>query len=696
MKLLLQQACKARYVAALLLFLTAAPAAAVQRLVLTVGRVSSPLAALHGGKVIIHLAPSGPISLEVRADTLLLRKPGLAPLRQVTLTCATVDLGRPLFACDGGRLSAHAGTGLLKARLSADYDPASRALHFAASRIPLAAGQVQLTGTVRRGTWGLTAKAVRIDLTKAAQLLRPWLALPTGDSIEGHLDASIAATNLPVLTAGLTARTTGFGFSNGPGTVAGQQLDASLTGTMRRSGRRLMLGLTVHGLQGQALIGPALLNLAAHPLTLSARLTREGTGPVEVSSLDVAQRGVIDARAQGIVALSPHPAIETARVDVTRLIFPGAYASYLQMQLAASAQGSISSSGELSGKAWISRDAITRVDVAVRDFGFDDPVAQLFVRHATGAIHWAATSGGSVPRSHIGWTQVGAYGLAGGPAKLTFLAWKHNFALLGGNARLPVLNGAILIHTLVGRNLGLPQATFDFDADITPISMPRLCRAFGWPIMNGQLSGHIPLVRYRHHELTFDGNLVARVFDGTITGRHIRLKHPLGKWPQLTADVEARGLDLGMVTHTFAFGSMTGRVDADIRGLQLFDWSPVAFDARLYTMPGDRSAHLINQKAITRIAALGGAGGAVTAALESGVLRFFHTFHYRRLAIGCRLRNQVCRMSGVGPAPDGGYYLVQGSWVPQLNIIGNVRRVNWPMLLTEIRQGISARGIKVK
>jgi hypothetical protein len=696
MKLLLQQARKARDVAALLLLLTPAPAGAVQRLVLTVSRVSSPLAALRGGEVIIHLDPSRPASLAIRAGTLRVHKPGVPPLRRLTLTCATADLGRPLFACHGGRLTALAGTVALEARLSAGYDPLARTLHVTASRIPLAGGQVQLTGTARPGTWGLTAEAFHLDLAKAMQLVRPWFALAAGDTVGGHLDTRITLTNLPVLTAGLTARATDLGFSNGPGTVVGQQLSASLAGTLQRSGGRLTVGLTVHGVKGQALIGPALLNLTAHPLALTARLTRDGTGPVDVSSLDLAQRGVVDARAQGILALNPHPGIESARVELTRLIFPGAYTSYLQIRLAANAQGTISSSGELSGEAWISRDAITRVDLQVRDFGFEDPVARLFVRHANGEVHWAATAGGSVPRSHLGWSRLGAYGLAGGPARLTFLVWKRNFALLGGTGRLPVLNGAILIHTLVGRNLGLPQATFDFDADLTPISMPRLCRAFGWPIMNGQLSGHIPLVRYRHHELTFDGNLVARVFDGTITGRHIRLQHPLGRWPQLRADVEARGLDLGMVTHTFAFGSMTGRVDADIRGLQLFDWSPVAFDARLYTMPGDRSAHLINQKAITRIAALGGAGGAVTAALESGVLRFFHTFHYRRLAIGCRLRNQVCRMSGVGPAPDGGYYLVQGSWVPQLNIIGNVRRVNWPMLLTEIRQGISARGIKVK
>ena len=81
--------------------------------------------------------------------------------------------------------------------------------------------------------------------------------------------------------------------------------------------------------------------------------------------------------------------------------------------------------------------------------------------------------------------------------------------------------------------------------------------------MNGAVAVDIPLVRYRNRELTFDGDLVAKVFDGTITGSHIVLKNPLGPWPSLSADVLARGLDLDLVTHTFAFGSMTGRINVD-------------------------------------------------------------------------------------------------------------------------------------
>jgi hypothetical protein len=363
--------------------------------------------------------------------------------------------------------------------------------------------------------------------------------------------------------------------------------------------------------------------------------------------------------------------------------------------LATTELGTLQTSGEAVGSIDITRDTISRLDCSLRDINFTDPEARVLVQHADGDIHWVAVPGAAVAASYVAWQRAAAYDLSGGPVRLRFVTWQHNFALLGGDTRLPVFDGAVIVHTLVGRDLGTSQAKVDFDADVTPISMPRLSKALGWPVMSGDVSGHIPLVRYRDRELTFDGDLVAKVFDGTITGSHIVLKNPLGPWPSLSADVFARGLDLDLVTHTFAFGSITGRIDVDVRGLQLFDWSPVAFDARLYTTPGDRSAHLVSQNAVTRIASLGGAAGAVKAALESGVLKFFHTFHYDRIGIGCRLRNEVCGMSGAGSAPGGGYYLIKGSGLPRLDIIGNVRRVDWPRLIGQIEEGMRDRDIVV-
>ena len=691
MKLPLQPA---RWALCPLLIAIATPAHAIDQVTLTVQRARAPTALLSGGQVVLRLTAAG-LSLEARAASARVQRAGIPLLHRVEFACAQLRIGQPV-ACRGGHFAATAGSlGPLHGTVSGDYDPRTGALQVRAGHIAVAGGDIRFAALLHAGRWQVTADASHVELAQAARLARPWFSLPPGDTLAGAISLQVSATNQPTLDMRFAASSTDLNFSNGPGTVVSQRLSASLHGTLAQRSGGLAGVLTVDGSGGQALAGPVYLDLAAHPVHLRLQASGHGTGALEVSRADLRERGVIDAHGSALLTLGARPAVRSAHVTLTRLTFPGAYTSFLQMPLAASALGSLRSSGWASGSLTLRAGHIERINAALHGLDFEDPAAGLSIADASGAFHWTLASGVAVPRSQLSWRALGLYGLTGGPAHLTFLAWNHNFALLGGNARLPVFNGAIIVHTLVGRDLGTPHAKLDFDADLTPISMPLLCKAFGWPIMNGQLYGHIPLVQYRRHVLKFDGDLVAHVFDGVITGSHIELDDPLGKWPQLYADVKARALDLGMVTHTFAFGSMTGRIDADISGLKLFDWSPVAFDARLYSMPGDRSPHRISQKAVTRIAAFGGGGGEVAAALESGVLQFFKTFHYRRLAIGCRLRNEVCHMSGVRPSDDGGYYLVEGSWLPRLDIIGNVRRVNWPQMLSQIKQGISSGGMKV-
>jgi len=160
--------------------------------------------------------------------------------------------------------------------------------------------------------------------------------------------------------------------------------------------------------------------------------------------------------------------------------------------------------------------------------------------------------------------------------------------------------------------------------------------------------------------------------------------------------VIARRLDLELVTSTFSIGSITGRLDADLKGLELFNWSPVAFDARLYTPPGDRSKHRISQRAVENIGSIGGGGAGVTAALSSGFLRFFDDFNYDRLGLSCRLENNVCAMNGVAPAPNGGYYLVKGKGLPRIDVIGSSRRVDWPRLVQQLIAATKSGGPTVQ
>ncbi|HVC31055.1 MAG TPA: hypothetical protein VND24_07700 [Steroidobacteraceae bacterium] len=683
-------------------------AMAVDRLVLTVGRVASPVAALDGVRLSLDLARGGGTAatgakdsgerprIEARIARVQVRRPGVPALDDLRLSCGSVALGPPDFACRDGQLAARVSAlGPLSAAMSASFEPGSHTWKVDATGVPLAAGRARLAGVLRPGGWSLEVRAAGVDLERAARIARLWASLPAGYALSGHADVQVEVDDRSALTLTVGAQSADLDLTNGPGTVVAQRVAASLSGTLVRRNGRLALEASMRGSSGQALAGPVLLDFGANPLTLDARLQRSGNGPIIVSRLALEQRNLVRAQAWGVLQPDPHPEISSGHLRIASLRFPAAYTSYLQLALATTELGSLQTSGTAVGAIDIVDDAITRLDCSLHDVNFADPGTRLLMQHASGDIHWAAAPGAALAQSEVSWKRAAADGLSGGPVRLRFAAWQHNFALLGGNTRLPVLDGAVIVHTLVGRDLGTPGAQVDFDADVTPISMPRLSKAFGWPAMSGEVSGHVPLVRYRHRDLTFDGDLVARVFDGTITGSDIVLKNPLGPFPRLSANVLARGLDLDLVTHTFAFGSMTGRVDADVRGLQLFDWSPVAFDARLYTMPGDRSPHRISQNAVTRIAGLGGAAGAVTAALESGVLRFFHTFHYGRIGIGCRLRNEVCTMSGVTPAPDGGYYLVKGSGLPRLDIIGNVHRVDWPRLVGQVAQGMREHDVVV-
>jgi hypothetical protein len=251
-------------------------------------------------------------------------------------------------------------------------------------------------------------------------------------------------------------------------------------------------------------------------------------------------------------------------------------------------------------------------------------------------------------------------------------------------ARIPVLDGALDLESFRIRNAGQPTVAFIIDATIQPISVRQLCNAFGWPEFGGKLSGQISKLRVRQSVATLGTTLQAQVFDGTVKISDLRLEQPFSKWPRFYSTIGLQNLDLALVTSAFSFGGITGRLSGDIKGLELFNWSPVAFDARLYTPPDDRSRHRISQRAVENIGSIGGGGAGVTAALSSGVLRFFDDFNYDRLGFSCRLENDVCHMEGVAPAPNGGYYLVKGKGLPRIDVIGGARRVDWPRLVQQL------------
>jgi hypothetical protein len=140
-------------------------------------------------------------------------------------------------------------------------------------------------------------------------------------------------------------------------------------------------------------------------------------------------------------------------------------------------------------------------------------------------------------------------------------------------------------------------------------------------------------------------------------------------------------MDLALLTKTFSFGDMQGRLDGDVQGLELSGKQPVKFDARFYSSPGSYPKK-ISQRAVQNISALGGAGAA--AAIQRSFLRFFEVFNYQAIALSCKLRRGICEMGGVEEAQSG-YVMVKGSGIPSITVLGYNRKVGWKELLERVQ-----------
>ncbi|MDP1636443.1 MAG: hypothetical protein Q8L69_17390, partial [Gallionellaceae bacterium] len=176
-------------------------------------------------------------------------------------------------------------------------------------------------------------------------------------------------------------------------------------------------------------------------------------------------------------------------------------------------------------------------------------------------------------------------------------------------------------------------------------------------------------------------------FDGGIIVHQLRLMDPFGKERRFIAEVTARNLDLGMLTRTFAFGSIEGRFDADLHDLEMQNWQPLRFDARIASSEGEYPRSL-SIGALKDITALGEAGEPK--ALERVPERSGFSFGYDRIGLSCALRNGVCLLDGVAREGEG-VVLMRGSGIPSVSIIGYNRRIDWEALVARFREVIAGR-----
>jgi hypothetical protein len=81
--------------------------------------------------------------------------------------------------------------------------------------------------------------------------------------------------------------------------------------------------------------------------------------------------------------------------------------------------------------------------------------------------------------------------------------------------------------------------------------------------------------------------------------------------------------------------------------------------------------------------------------LSTGFLRFFESFSYEAFALGCRLENDICQMSGLDEREQG-YAILRGRGLPRIDVVGFAHRVSWSALVEQLAGIMESEGPEVR
>jgi len=629
---------------------------------LQVERLSAAAGSAEGLQLRVREQEDGGLALHLQVREASL--PALAQsLRDIEWSCTSPRLpglcegplrlgGRP-----AGRLSLDLAT-----LVSADWRQDGRRLHLQQQG---GRWQVELTRIPLR--WLETLGQARFGLLLNAGEASGRVQLPA----TGHADWRAEL------------RLAGVGFDSPDGTRAAAGVAGRL-GIESRGGQFL---LRAHWEAGEALFAPFYLQAPAEGIAIAARFATTAAG------LDLRHFEWRDGerlQLQGRARPTPEGQAPGLRLEARSGDLGGLASTYLGGVLGPAGLGDLALHGQ--GRIHFESDSAGLVQFDLHLLAADarDPRGRFALEGLSGGLHWSRH--GTV-ESGLRWHSAALYGIALDPAALAFRSHAGRLELKAP-AAIGLLGGGLTLTQLTWQpaQSGAAAST-RFGLALHGIDLAVLSRQFGWPPFEGQLSGNLPEASYTDGRLVFSGGLRMDLFGGAVRIDDLALERPFGVAPSLAADLRFDDIDLAPLTRAFGFGEITGRLDGRIRNLRLLDWTPVAFDARLLSdrhWPGRRR---ISQRAVQDISALG--GGGLAAGLQTRLLRAFDDFGYERIAIGCVLRDHVCRMSGIARRGEG-FLIVQGRGLPRLEVVGFRRDVDWPTLVQRLQGATRPGGIRIE
>jgi hypothetical protein len=360
------------------------------------------------------------------------------------------------------------------------------------------------------------------------------------------------------------------------------------------------------------------------------------------------------------------------KVNDLNYLYKGFLASYVEIK----GIDDLLISGRSKGQLLVEDTKIIQASINLVETNIDIESKKIILKNFAADMNWH--NNGEWLSSKLQWDNIL---LAGMPIKKSEMNLKSVGQQLKvqNNTNLPLFDGSILINELWLQDLFSPEISIDFDGELKPISIALITKKMGWPIMNGVISGKIPGMKKKGQSIKFDGFLDLKVFDGTMQISDLAIERLFGIAPVIAADINFQNLNLQQITSTFDFGEITGLIAGYVKGLRITNWKADRLDAYVHSVKTKGIKQTISQRAIDNISSIGGIQGA----LSRSFLRFFDYFNYKKIGIGCKLRNAICEMSGIKNVKNG-YQLIEGRGLPSINILGYRNYIDWEIFLDRL------------
>ena len=554
-------------------------------------------------------------------------------------------------------------------------------------QLKLADGIANLELKKEQGLWTGKLDTKNVSLVKVSKSMPTYSGRVSSGKLDGVLILSGTDESIEKIQGDLSI--TELGFSNDESTIVGEKAYLNLGFESQRFRSLWQTQFNSTSYKGELYFDPVFIDANENARDLYGRVDWQiGSNKILVKEFHIEDPLSMHIVLSTEIDFDENAVIEPIQIKVNYAFFPNIYDIYIQPFLLDTNAADLKTNGSLSGEILIDAKRVVQADLNIKYISMIDNQNRFSLLNLNGNLGWGSLYANK--NYFISFDNVDLYKLNIGESHFAF-SNQYDSLVLTQPSRVPLLDGSINIEKFEIYGPGKAEQSATMDISLTPVSMSKLSTKLGWPEMNGNLAGYAPNLVYKKGDIKVGGALLVRGFGGTTTIHDLYAEDLFSLTPKLSADIELKNLDLKSLTETFSFGEITGKMNGKIDDIKFVSWSPVQFDAWFGTPENDHSRHRISQTAVDNLTQVGNGTSNV---LSKSFLKFFDSFGYDKLGIGCTLKNNTCKMHGVGSSGNG-FYIVKGSGIPRIDIIGFTDEVSWSVLTARLKRVIKTQDIIV-